>query len=61
MQHFLYLEFARRLQVRAAAARFADDAAILVGEQTHRFCAARIYAEHMQSSENCSTVSASSR
>jgi hypothetical protein len=45
MQDFLDLEFAGSLQVGAPATRFADDAAITIGEQTHRFCAARIYAE----------------
>ena len=47
MQDFLDLELAGRLQVGAAAARFADDPSLLIGEQAHRFCPACVYAEHV--------------
>ena len=47
VEHFLDFELARRLEVRAAAACLSDDLTLPVGEQAHRFCAARIDAEHV--------------
>jgi hypothetical protein len=45
MEDLLDLEFTRGLQVGTSATRLADDAPVTISEQTHRFCASRIYAE----------------
>ena len=47
VQHLLDFELARRLQVRAAAARLGDDVALLVGQQADRLGSTRIQTEHM--------------
>ena len=47
MQNLLDLELARGVKIRAAAAAFREDVAVLVGEQTHRLRSARIDAENM--------------
>jgi hypothetical protein len=51
VQDFFDFEFAGRLEVRTAAARFADDSTVLIGQQAHRFRTAGIYPEHVHCSK----------
>jgi hypothetical protein len=51
MQHFLDLELAGRLEIRAAAARFPDHIALPVGKQADGLGAARVYSEHVHLSK----------
>ena len=51
MEHFLDLELAGGLEVRAAAAASPIDMALPVGKQAHRLCAARVYSEHVHLSK----------
>ena len=53
MEDLLDLELAVRLKVGAAAAAFADDAAIAVGEVTDRLRASGIDAEHIHDQSLC--------
>ena len=53
VEHLLDLELAVRLQVGAAAATFADDAAIAIGEVTDGLRASGIDAEHIHDHSLC--------